>query len=85
LTLLVGIGLLIFTFANAFFFLRSVLNVLGSSDLIKTFGETLAPLMEAAIRVMYLGVMGWVGSILTARGLQIILNLKREEPKASTS
>jgi len=82
-TLFIGIGLLAFTFVNAYLFLYGVLSILGSEDLLKTFGEALAPLIETCIRVMYLGVMGWIGSILTSRGVQIILNLKREEAQAS--
>lgn len=44
------------------------------------FGEALAPLIESAIRVLYLGIMGWIGSILTRRGVQI-LTFEREEGK----
>ncbi|MDH5374767.1 MAG: hypothetical protein OEZ21_00895 [Candidatus Bathyarchaeota archaeon] len=32
----------------------------------------MAPLIATSIRVMYLGVMGWIGSLLTIRGVTII-------------
>ena len=77
ITLFIGIGLLAFTFISAYLFLISNPSITGSSDLIDVFGSSLAPLIEAAIRIMYLGVMGWVGSGLTVRGVQLVTQLKR--------
>ena len=71
-TLIVGLVLLVATFFNAYLFLMGVLNITASGDLMVAFGETLAPLIEAGIRVMYMGIMGWIGSILTRRGVQVI-------------
>jgi hypothetical protein len=76
-TLLTGIVLLAITFISAYLFLASNPSITASSDLIDTFGESLAPLIEASIRIMFLGVMGWIGSILTARGVQLLTQLKR--------
>ena len=76
-TLIVCIGLLAFTFISAYLFLISNPSITGSSDLIDTFGSSLAPLIGASIRIMYLGVMGWIGSGLTARGVQLVTQLKR--------
>jgi hypothetical protein len=76
--LFIGIALLIFTFFCAYAFLREELSLVGSADLIRTFGETLAPLMKAAIHAIYLAIMGWVGSLVTLRAVQIILGLRRE-------
>ncbi|UCC57646.1 MAG: hypothetical protein JSW14_04490 [Candidatus Bathyarchaeum sp.] len=76
-TLLTGIGLLAFTFISAYISLISNQPITGSSDLIDTFGDSLAPLIEASIRIMFLGVMGWIGSILTARGVQLLTQLRR--------
>ena len=76
-TLLTGIGLLAFTFISAYIFLISNPSITESSDLVDAFGESLAPLIEASIRIMFLGIMGWVGSILTARGVQLVTQLKR--------
>ena len=70
--LIVGVALLVFTFASAYGFLNADLSIVTSSDLTRTFGDALAPLIATSIHVMYLGVMGWVGSILTIRGVTIL-------------
>jgi len=38
----------------------------------QTFGEALVPLIATCVRVMYLGVMGWIGSLITIRGITIM-------------
>lgn len=76
-TLFTGIGLLVFTFISAYIFLVNNPSITGSSDLVDVFGSSLAPLIGASIRIMYLGVMGWIGSGLTTRGVQLITQLKR--------
>lgn len=73
-TLAIGIALLVFTFASAFSFLSGSLQILASQDLAQTFGDSLAPLIATSIRIMYLGVMGWIGSLVTIRGVTIIAN-----------
>ncbi|MDH5483085.1 MAG: hypothetical protein OEY22_09440 [Candidatus Bathyarchaeota archaeon] len=70
--LMIGVVLLIFTFISAYGFLTQGLSIIASEDLVRTFGEALAPLIATCIRIMYLGVMGWVGSLLTIRGVTII-------------
>lgn len=70
--LIVGVVLLIFTFVSAYGFLTQSLSIISSEDMVRTFGEALAPLIATCIRIMYLGVMGWVGSLLTIRGVTII-------------
>jgi hypothetical protein len=75
-TLLAGIGLLAFTFISAYLFLIGDSSITASSDLIDAFGSALAPLIGATIRIMYLGVMGWIGSGLTTRGVQLVIQLK---------
>jgi hypothetical protein len=75
--LFVGIGLLAFTFISAYIFLINDPNITGSSNLVDVFGSALAPLIGASIRIMYLGIMGWIGTGLTARGIQLIIQLKR--------
>jgi len=77
-TLFIGVALLAFTFASAYLFLSSGISIAGSSDLVTVFGVALAPLIVTCIRVMYLGVMGWIGSVLTIRGVQLVTQLKRE-------
>jgi len=84
--LFIGVALLIFTFISAYQFLMGVLEIASSEDLMSLFGEALAPLISYAIRALYLGIMGWIGSILTRRGVQTITAAPREyvKPKAGT-
>lgn len=77
--LFVGVILLAFTFFSAFGFLSGSISILASSDLTQLFGNAMGPLIEAIIRILYLGIMGWIGSILTIRGVQL---LKREKEAA---
>ncbi|PIX31789.1 hypothetical protein COZ60_02655, partial [Candidatus Bathyarchaeota archaeon CG_4_8_14_3_um_filter_42_8] len=57
--LMIGVALLIGTFVSAYGFLTQSLSIVASEDLVRTFGEALAPLIATCIRIMYLGVMGW--------------------------
>jgi len=75
--LFTGIGLLVFTFISAYIFLINNPSIAVSSDLLDVFGSALAPLIGASIRIMYLGVMGWIGAGLTSRGVQLVTQLKR--------
>jgi hypothetical protein len=75
----IGLALLIFTFASAFSFLSGGLQILSTQDLAQTFGDSLAPLIATSIRVMYLGIMGWIGSLVTIRGVTIIANTPKPE------
>ena len=77
-TLFIGVALLAFTFASAYLFLSKGPSIPGSPDLVTVFGEALAPLIVTCIRIMYLGVMGWIGSVLTIRGVQLVTQLRRE-------
>jgi hypothetical protein len=79
--LIIGAALLIFTFISAYGFLTQSLSIITSTDLAQTFGEALAPLIATCIRIMYLGIMGWIGSLLTIRGITIIAHL----PETSTT
>lgn len=80
--LVIGVALLIFTFISAYGFLAQSLEIIASEDLVQTFGEALAPLIATCIRIMYLGVMGWIGSLLTVRGVTIIAHAP-QMPKAA--
>jgi len=77
--LFIGVILLIFAFFNAYAFLTGQLEILASQDILQAFGEALAPLIVACIRILYLGIMGWIGSILTIRGAQL-LKMERQAP-----
>jgi len=76
--LLVGIALLITTFIDASLLLTEDISILPVPNLVAAFGETLAPLIEASIRMMYLGVMIWIGSTITMRGITLLLQVKPE-------
>jgi len=79
-TLGLGVGLLIVTFLTAYGFLRGILEIGLSGDLMNAFGEALAPLLETCVRAILLGIMGWIGSILSRRGVQILSSpLERTE------
>jgi hypothetical protein len=80
--LLIGVALLVTTFFDAYLFLEKDVSILPVPNLIAAFGEALAPLIEASIRMLYLGVMGWIGSTVTMRGITVLLRVKPEtKPK----
>lgn len=72
IVLFVGVALLIFTFLNAYWFLTKEVGLIATGDLVEAFGELLGPLIATCIRIMYLGVMGWIGSLLTMRGISLL-------------
>jgi hypothetical protein len=78
--LMIGVALLIFTFVSAYGFLTAGLSIIASQDLVQTFGEALAPLIATCIHIMYLGVMGWIGSLVTIRGVTIIAHAPQPAP-----
>lgn len=80
---MIGVALLIFTFISAYGFLTQTLSIIASEDLAQTFGEALAPLIATSIRVMYLGVMGWIGSLLTIRGITIVAHAPEMQKAAA--
>lgn len=72
----VGLFLLVLTFAIAYLTLMSIASIATSRDLAETIGIILGPIAEAVIKVMFLGVMGWAGSIATMRGIQLYREAK---------
>ncbi|MFQ5710448.1 MAG: hypothetical protein ACE5GD_01575 [Candidatus Geothermarchaeales archaeon] len=79
--LFIGVIVLLFTFYNAYLFLFGASVISPPPDLMAAFSGALAPLIETCIRAIYLGIMGWIGSILTRRGVQT-LTIEREEVKS---
>jgi len=79
--LFIGVALLIFTFLNAYWFLTQDIGLIATADLVKAFGEALAPLIAACIRIMYLGIMGWIGSLLTLRGISLLKEVPSPQMK----
>jgi thiol:disulfide interchange protein len=80
IVLFIGVILLAFTFFSAYAFLSGELSILATGDILQVFGESLAPLIEAIIRILYLGIMGWIGSLITIRAVQL---LKKEKTEAA--
>ena len=82
---MIGVTLLVTMFIDALLFLTEDISILPVSNLIAAVGEASAPLIEAFIRMMYLGVMGWIGSTITMRGITVLLQTrpetKLEKPK----
>jgi uncharacterized protein YqhQ len=72
----VGLLLLVLTFVMAYLMLTSVVSIITSQDLPKALGEIFGPITEAVIKIMFLGIMGWVGSIATMRGIQLYKEAK---------
>jgi hypothetical protein len=62
---IVGLVLLLFTFFLGYEVFTSYRAATASSDLATSMGT----LLYAAIQALFLGVMGWVGSILMLRGI----------------
>jgi len=83
IVLFVGVAVLVFTFYNAYLFLMGVLKI-PTGELMEVFGEALAPLVETCIRAIYLGIMGWIGSILTRRGVQTV-TFEREKTEVKVA
>jgi hypothetical protein len=77
--LFIGVALLMFTFFSAYGFLTTDLSPISTQDLVQTFGESLGPLIAAAIHIMYLGVMGWISSLITIRGVTLMVNVHKAE------
>jgi len=76
--LLIGTTLLTITFIVTYLFLKEDVSILPIPSLIGAFGEASAPLIEASIRMMFLGIMGWIGSTITMRGTTVLLQVKPE-------
>lgn len=62
----IGIGLLLFTFYDGFTMYEKYAALTPPGDLTSTMGT----LLFAAIQALFLGIMGWVGSLLVVRGIE---------------
>jgi len=83
--LFVGVAVLLFTFYSAYQFLLEAGITTGEGGLMEIFGETLGPLIDTCMKAIYLGIMGWIGSILTRRGVQTISMGEEEGQQKKTS
>jgi len=85
--LMMGIALLVTTFIDAYLFLMKDASIVPIHGLMAAFSQALAPLIESCIRILYLGLMGWIGSTLTMRGITVLSQVgleikpKLEKPK----
>jgi hypothetical protein len=61
----IGLVLLLFTFAMAYVVFVSHQGALASTDLPSNF----ASLLQGAVEALFLGIMGWTGSLLMLRGI----------------
>ncbi len=64
---IVGIGLLVLTFVVALLILNNQGN-LSFTDIT----SSMSSLLYAAVEALFLGIMGWVGSILLLRGIEFM-------------
>ena len=64
----VGLALLLFTFATGYAVFLTYEGAVASSNLSTSMGT----LLLAAIQALFLGIMGWVGSILMIRGIDFV-------------
>jgi hypothetical protein len=62
----IGIGLLLFTFYSGFMMYEKYAVLTPSGNLTSTMGT----LLFASIQALFLGIMGWVGSLLMLRGIE---------------
>jgi hypothetical protein len=63
----IGVGLLLFVFYTAFNLYQSYVHLTFTD-----FTAALNQVLVAAIQAMFLGVMGWIASILLLRGVDFI-------------
>ena len=61
----IGLVLLLITFALAYIVFASREGLIASSDLSTNMSE----LLQAAVEALFLGIMGWTGSLLMLRGI----------------
>ncbi|MEM3770137.1 MAG: hypothetical protein QXG76_02995 [Candidatus Bathyarchaeia archaeon] len=72
----VGLLLLVITFIMAYLKLESVARIITSTNISEALGQIFGPIVEAVIKIMFLGIMGWTGSITTMRGIQLYKEVK---------
>ncbi|MEM3565794.1 MAG: hypothetical protein QXK18_02855 [Candidatus Bathyarchaeia archaeon] len=72
----VGLLLLVITFIMAYLKLESLASIITSGNISEALGLIFGPIVEAVIKIMFLGIMGWTGSIATMRGIQLYKEAK---------
>jgi hypothetical protein len=79
--LFIGVALLLFTFIVAYQFIAGIAEMSSHGDYMDMFSGALGLLITNALRALFLGIMGWIGSILTRRGVQTITSEPKPEKK----
>ncbi|PVX25087.1 MAG: hypothetical protein CW691_05645 [Candidatus Bathyarchaeum sp.] len=74
---LIGVALLFVTFVVAYTYMNTNVTVSPISSLALYFGHALSPLIEALIRLLYLGLLGWIASKITTKGITILFNTRK--------
>lgn len=77
--LILGVVLLILTFIIATVHLYGEIDIIPIPSLFASFGEALSPLLEAGIRILYLGLMGWIALTIIAKGRKLIVIARIQE------
>ena len=83
--LAIGILLLVFTFITAYNLALTNFTVGETDDLIKIFGVAFTPLINACIHMIYLGVMGWLGALITTRGVKLMIEAPKPQEATATT
>ena len=77
--LAIGVFLLLFTFAAAFWFLIRNIESMVPQNVVQTLGQTLGPIIVLSATAIYLGIMVWIGSELTIRGIDLLKFEKQKQ------
>lgn len=84
--LILGISLLLLTFVITTIHLNGKINVIRIPSFFTYFGEELSPFLEAGVRVIYLGLMGWLSFTVIVKGLKLlVLSRIKKTPKINNS
>jgi hypothetical protein len=77
--LILGIVLLLLTFIITAIHLNGEINVIQVPSFFTYFGEFLSPFIEAGIRVLYLGLMGWISLSVIVKGIRLLIFSRFQE------
>ncbi|MEM0111829.1 hypothetical protein [Thermofilum sp.] len=78
--ILLSLGVVLLTATFALALLSNIgFTILPSGDFTAVLGESLGFLLSSCVKVMYLGVMGWVGSIVASKGVALLKGEKDEK------
>jgi hypothetical protein len=67
-----GIVLLLFTFVIGYILLRNQVGGIVTTTTTAGLTTAMGTLLDAAVAALFLGIMGWVGSLLLLRGIEFM-------------